>query len=123
MFLSKRSNGIYYLVYNDRAGHRRRVSTHARSKSDAVRFLRGFSEAKLRRPRVTTIPSLSEFTSQYLECARSRYSAKYIESIVTSLRALMKSITDLQLDRIDVIVCENQRRSPPGGYSGWGLLS
>ncbi len=51
MFLSKSTSGIYQLYFIDSlTGKRRKVSTHARMKSDAINFLRSFQEEKLQKP-------------------------------------------------------------------------
>ena len=42
MFLSKRSNGIYYLWYFDDSGKRHKVSTGCQLKSDALKFVQRF---------------------------------------------------------------------------------
>ena len=62
MFLSKRrSNGIYYLWYEDDLGRRQKVSTRCARKSDALKVLRDFKgkdqQQKLRRvPQVQCCP-------------------------------------------------------------------
>jgi hypothetical protein len=39
MFLSERSNGVWYLWFDDELGRRHKVSTHCNLKSDALKFL------------------------------------------------------------------------------------
>ena len=46
MFLSKCSNGVYYLFFRDELGKRRAVSTRHRLKADAVKFLQAFKQAE-----------------------------------------------------------------------------
>ncbi len=70
MFLSKRSNGIYYLWY-ECGGERKKVSTKATHKSQAIAFLKSFSiEQTKQRQLVKEIP-LSEFMAQYLEHSKT----------------------------------------------------
>ena len=42
MFLSKRSNGYWYIWFYDEHGRKHKLSTKCRQKSDALRFLSGF---------------------------------------------------------------------------------
>lgn len=44
MFLSKRSNGIYYVVFTKSNGKRAAISTKSKRKKDALKFLRTFKE-------------------------------------------------------------------------------
>jgi hypothetical protein len=46
MFLSKRSNGSYYLFYFDDLGKRHKVSTHSTRKSDALKFLQAYKQGQ-----------------------------------------------------------------------------
>jgi integrase len=72
MFLSKSTSGIYQLYFIDSTtGRRRKVSTHARMKSDALKFLRSFEVEKLRKP-VSMI--LSQFKADFLTYAERTYS-------------------------------------------------
>ena len=72
MFLSKSTAGIYQLYFTDSlTGKRRKVSTHARLKSDANDFLRSFEEENTRKP---VSMKLSQFTVDFLTYAERTYS-------------------------------------------------
>jgi integrase len=102
MFLSKQRNSLYYLFYDDDLGKRHKVSTHAKNKSDALKFLQGFTEreheqrVKLRRL------SLSDFTEDYLLYSSGVHTMKSQESAGTSLREFLRLVGDLPLHRIGV---------------------
>jgi len=49
MFPSKR-NGLYYLWFRDELGKRQKVTTHARTKSKALEFLRNYNSLKAKTP-------------------------------------------------------------------------
>jgi len=42
MFLSKRTNGYYYIFYDDDSGKRQAVSTKSKLRSEALKFLTQF---------------------------------------------------------------------------------
>jgi hypothetical protein len=63
MFLSKHSNGTYYLFYFDEQGKRKRVSTHWQYKTDALRFLQSFKKDEYKRRQKTKRKLLSDFLS------------------------------------------------------------
>ena len=46
MFLSKHSNGRYYVWYTDEFGRRQKVSTKSSLKSEALGFLREFDKRR-----------------------------------------------------------------------------
>lgn len=61
--LFKRSNGIYYIVYQDDDGRRKWISTNERKKSAAVKNLLDFTST-LRKPTPKISPR--EFISEFL---------------------------------------------------------
>lgn len=66
MYLSKISNGTYYLYYKKEDGNKTRVSCGTKSKSEAMKFLTQF-DAKLKKEAITpTTISLGEFRDQFL---------------------------------------------------------
>lgn len=89
MFLSKRS-GIYYLFFDDELGKRHSRSTGARTKPDAIRFLRAFNEHEDARRRARQSITLDEFKSSYQQYCRSIHTAKTVESSEMALRVLAR---------------------------------
>ena len=51
MFMFKRGNGYYYVVYDDRSRKRKQISTKTKSKSEANKFLSKFDKELKKRPR------------------------------------------------------------------------
>jgi len=89
MFLSKRGS-IYYLWFVDQFGKRQEVSTHARTKAEAVQFLRAFKEEEQVRQVKRNRTTLSLFSQDYL-----KYSEPHLgqSSGIFSIWALLKIYT------------------------------
>jgi hypothetical protein len=60
MFLSKRSNGVYYLWFDDELGRRHKVSTRCTLKTDALKFIQQFKQAE-KQKKINRV-LLSQFT-------------------------------------------------------------
>jgi len=102
MFLSKRCNGIYYLWYKDGFGHKRKVSTRARRKTDALKFLQSFRESEKRRTIRLTRTLLSDFTKEFLTYSKDVHRPKTQEMFRTALRALLKSTGDVPIQQVGI---------------------
>jgi len=74
MFLSKR-NGIYYLWFRDQFGKKHKVTTHARTKSKALEFLRNYNSLKAATPEKIL---LSKFIQEVLSYYRGSHSPKTV---------------------------------------------
>lgn len=102
MFLSKASNGIYYLYLSNELGQRRKVSTKCRLKTDAQKFFQSFKlqehEQKLNLSRV----SLSGFRRTYVEYSKSVHTRKSTANCETALKEFERVIGDLPLHKIGV---------------------
>lgn len=102
MFLSKHSNGIFYLFYDDEVGKRWRVSTKCRRRSDAMKFLTSFKtslrEQRLGRER----RRLNQFKDDFLAYSRSVHTLKTQKSFETAFRQFQKKLGDVPLHLIDV---------------------
>lgn len=70
MFLSKASNGIYYLFSKDSDGKRTAISTRARQKADATKFLQSFKLSEYQLRQKAQNGPLDEFTVEYLDYAK-----------------------------------------------------
>ncbi len=68
MYLTKRTNGIWYLAYTKPDGKEKRVSTGTTQKAQAYQFLRTYAEKKPI-PKMT----LSRFRDEFLSVGKSRY--------------------------------------------------
>jgi site-specific recombinase XerD len=102
MFLSKRSNGIYYLWYKDENGRKRKVSTRSKLKSDALRFLQDFKQKDHEhRVRLRCI-YLGQFISAFLTHSKCIHSPKTQGIYGTALREFLKDTGDMPLAKIGV---------------------
>jgi len=90
MFPSKRSNGIYYLWFDNELGCRQKVSTCCTRKSDALKFLQSFRENVHQRRATPHRTSLSHFAEDYLTYCKSVLAPKSVESARTSLHEFRK---------------------------------
>ncbi len=97
MFLSKR-NHIYYLWYEDDDGRSRKVSTKARYKSDALKFLRTFDERReeIRRLRIY-LSGFTEDAVRYAEITLTPATAKLYRH---SLRNFKEVFGDVLISRL-----------------------
>jgi integrase len=101
MFLSKRSNGVYYLWYEDENGSKRKVSTRHKRKSDALKFVNEFkNREREKRIRIKNV-SLSKFKDEYLEYSQHNHTAgtkrKHFES---AFNEFIRHIGDFPLNSI-----------------------
>jgi|WetSurMetagenome_2_1015567.scaffolds.fasta_scaffold779191_2 hypothetical protein len=76
MFLSKRSNGIYYLWLKDELGRKLKVSTGCKRRSETLKFLQSFRESEHERKTTLQRTSLSRFTEEYLDYRKSNFNMR-----------------------------------------------
>jgi site-specific recombinase XerD len=106
MILIKRKNSIYYIQYFDEEVNRnRRISTGARNKKDAYRFLSEFRLNLESRSSVKYI-SLKKFKEEYISFISKTHSKKYISSINLSFNQLLSFTGDVPLKQITPKACQ-----------------
>jgi integrase len=66
MFLSKYTNGIFYLYYKDSKGLRCKVSTRTKNKSEALEFLRNHKLPQDATKNLRSVITLKQFKEEYL---------------------------------------------------------
>jgi integrase len=97
MFLLKRFNGIYYLVYKDENNRRRWLSTKARKKSDALKFLLTFKiESEKRKAPIL----FSKFMDQFLEHSKSNLRQGTIDIYERTRDLFLEVIGDILLEKL-----------------------
>jgi hypothetical protein len=98
MFLSKATNGYYYLWYTDENGKRQKRSTRTKLKGEAMRMLAGMSV-----PQTVQPPSIrfSEFKPDLLGHAKSSFSAATVEIYERTLGHFCQLHGDLPLASIN----------------------
>lgn len=101
MFLSKRSNGRYYIFYENSNGKRTCISTRTTKKAEALKFLSNFEKELKERESKKTIPiTLTQFKNQFLRYSESVHSINHTKSIRTSFNELIKGIGDIYLSEL-----------------------
>jgi integrase len=100
MFLSRRSNGIYYLWYLDERGVYRKVSTRTCLRSEAAKFLRSFNEEE--RVQQPASPMLSQFAEEYLGYSASLHRPATSSTVKYCFIEFSRFIGDRPLDKIGV---------------------
>jgi len=97
MFLSKHSNGKYYLFYSDEQGKRKRVSTRCTHKAEALKFLQTFKRDEYERIQKTKRKYIIEFLSDFLSFAEGNLSKGTIAIYKATLRNFIKYTGNLPL--------------------------
>ena len=119
MFLSKRSNGIYYLWFMDERGRKQKVSTRCSHKPDAVKFFREFKEGEKQRKTSLTTRMLSELFVEYQEYAKSIHTIKTRHSSANAFRELLRIAGDIRLDKLGVKEIESFLAQKKAEASEW----
>ena len=102
MYLSKRSNGVYYLWFRDALDRKQKISTKTKHKAEALRFLSEFERHQQERKQKLQQVSLSEFTQNYLTHCSSKHTRKTLKDSSVALRGLLRVAGDLPLHKIGV---------------------
>ena len=100
MFLSKRSNGIYYLWYEDELGKPQKTSTRCRRKADALQFVKEFESNQAERKVKLQRISLSLFKEDFLAYSSGVHTIKTQKHFAVAFREFLRVIGDLPLHRI-----------------------
>jgi site-specific recombinase XerD len=102
MFLSKRSNGIYYLWFFDDLGKKKKVSTRTKLKTDALKFLQSFKQEEARLRIRLQRTSLSQFAVDFLDYAKTNHTPSTQECFKYALSELLRIAGDQPLHKIGV---------------------
>ena len=98
MFLSKSSNGIWYLYFHDERGVRQKKSTGSKNKQEAYKFLRTFQVPTSLPPK--TDLKLSELRDEFLQYSKSHHTLKTQKHHKTALNELQRIIGDIPIKSI-----------------------
>ena len=101
MFLSKRSNGTYYIFYEQGNGKRTCTSTKTKLKKEANVFLSQFSEklASLKRQSFNPI-TLKEFSFKYLKYSELSHTWKTTLTYRTTFNIMIAYLGNIQLSEL-----------------------
>jgi hypothetical protein len=119
MFLSKR-DGVYHLFFVDETGKRRKRSTGARSKPEAMQFLRAFNEQEDARRRAMRCITLADFSAALLTYSRSVNTPNTVESNRTALDELARFVgSGCALHSVTPAECERFLAKKTVDASAW----
>lgn len=102
MFLSKRSNGIYYLWFTEGSGRRRKVSCRTSVKSIATNFVRSFVQDDNPNPAEPQAVTLLQFAAEYDAHIKSRYTLKTREVAYFAFRQFSRVVANPPLREVSV---------------------
>lgn len=104
MFLSKRSNGFYYIFYENHNGKRTCKSTKTKIKKEAYKYLSKFS---VHIEKITSLPiqeiTLKEFTWKFLKYSETRHTWKTTLTYRTTFNFLLKYFGNKHISNISNI--------------------
>jgi integrase len=101
MYLSKRSNGNYYIFYQNIFGKKTCISTKCKLKQEALKFLSNFEVELKFRQQTKTIPiTLKEFKNNYLKYSESIHREKTTGGFKNTFKFLIDYLGDIQLSEI-----------------------
>ncbi len=101
MFLTKRSNGIYYLYYLNSESKRTALSTKVKQKSEALRFLTLFTKQLEERQNKKTTPiTLHRFVTEFLKHSEALHTFWTNYTYKQTFRFLKKYFNDVTLTEI-----------------------
>jgi hypothetical protein len=104
MFIYKRKNGIYYLQFKDEKGIWKKISTHSKSKSEALMFFRTYNHKAAEKKNI--VPTISEFSKEYLTYVEAAMSRSSLCNIKYALRYLFNQFGDVLLDEVQELSTE-----------------
>lgn len=103
MFLTKRSNGIYYICYCNSLGKWQRISTKTQNKVDAKKFLADFeSDKNSSYPHLT----LSQFFQKFLEYSHIHHAIGTTMKAIYAMRFFIKSVGDKYIQKVTALDIE-----------------
>lgn len=101
MYLSKRSNGRYYIFYPQQNGKLTCISTRTKLKVEALKFLSNFQNELTKREKQKTIPiSLSDFFREVLMYSESIHSPKHTETLKATFNVVQRYFGNIQLSEL-----------------------
>ncbi len=107
MILSKRSNGNYYIFFNQENGKRTCISTKCKIKSDALKFLADFQRKTKERRSKQQVIKLTDYISRFLQFSNLNHTQKTVSAYSTTLKffvnffdkePLLKDITSKKIN-------------------------
>lgn len=98
MYLSKRSNGKYYITFEQLNGKYSTVSTKTNNKNEAFKFMTKFKkELHFKQDLGVTPITIRQFQFRYFRIIEPRYTTKTIKGIKSTFSSLIKHFGDINL--------------------------
>ncbi|MGD0037061.1 MAG: site-specific integrase [Bacteroidota bacterium] len=104
MYLSKRTNGNYYVCFLNSFGKWQRVTTKTRNKIDAKRFLDEFKNSQ--NPCYQHL-TLSQFFQKFLEYSKIHHAKGTTAKATYAMRFFIKSVGDKYLHKVTALDIES----------------
>jgi site-specific recombinase XerD len=104
MYLSKRTNGNYYVCFLNSFGKWKRVTTKTRNKIDSKSFLDEFKNSQ--NPCYQHL-TLSQFFQKFLEYSKIHHAKGTTDKATYAMRFFIKSVGDKHLDKVTPLDIES----------------
>ncbi len=102
MILSKRSNGVYYVIYSQENGKRTRISTKTKLKVEALKFLSQFERELEERKNQRLQPiSLSDFSNHFRNYSKTIHTPKTQKGYQLTLDIVLEYFGTISLNEIN----------------------
>lgn len=102
MFLSKRSNGFYYIFYENQNGKRTCKSTKTKIKREAYKYLNSFSTQYQKQIQIQEL-TLKEFIWKYLKYSEIHHTPKTTLTYQTTFNSLLDYLENKIIGNIEEI--------------------
>lgn len=101
MYLSKHSNGYYYIYFNTDTGKRNSISTRTKTKAEAIKFLSSFKEEiKKRQIEKLNSVTLFDYVNNFLAQSVLNHTKKTVRTYKLSLKYLKLYLGNVTLKEI-----------------------
>jgi integrase len=108
MFLSKRTNGIYYIFYDGQNGKRTCLSTKCRNKTDALKYFINYSNKATESELLTTVEiSLNDFSKKFIEYSEIYHTYKTTLTYKTTFNQALKYFGNIRLSELNTSQIES----------------
>lgn len=119
MFISKGHRSPFYQLTYEVNGKRTTISTKTSNLNEAYKFMATFNPLEIKKVPKLRFITLSKFIDEYADYIEKTKSKNYKRSVEFSLKILLKSVGDIQLQRFDVktadgFLNETYTRTPKG---------
>jgi site-specific recombinase XerD len=105
MFLSKRTNGIWYL-FIEIDGVRKKISTGSTRKPEALEFVRAFKLSEHQKKVAVESKTLSQLQKEFLEYSKGVHTLKTTLTFSVAFNEFIRALGDVQINTVDVRAIE-----------------